>query len=255
LAPLRTGLLASGIVPRMHYGRNRIRLALASLVAVSLIPAQPPPARQPPPKPTTAKTLPRVGPAEDLLIQFENRLDRIKSDTEGKLYEKRLAIAKRTEDVSPASVEMLKYYKEENEEIKALVADFIGRADERTFDFSRLTPLKDSLLEIKGAVSVGINNDDYMRRLQSAAGEALKAEDRIDEVHPFIISARLICYRSVLQGYEISGKVWDSKLSVEKHKAESRDSSVWTDLLRETDKYLTLLLENTGDLLDSCKSI
>jgi hypothetical protein len=47
------------------------------------------------------------------------------------------------------------------------------------FDFPALTLFKEALLDLKGAVSVGITRQDYTRKLQALAGEELKAVDRL----------------------------------------------------------------------------
>jgi hypothetical protein len=57
------------------------------------------------------------------------------------------------------------------------------KAEKRTepADFSVLTAFKDALLDLKGAVEVGVNRQDYQRKLQTATAESLKAKDRLPD--------------------------------------------------------------------------
>ena len=78
-------------------------------------------------------------------------------------------------------------------------------------DLSVLTAFKDALLDLKGAVEVGVNRQDFQRKLQTATGEGLKAEDRLpdDEDKPGIVRRCFNSYSHALSQYKIAAIKWD----------------------------------------------
>lgn len=84
------------------------------------------------------------------------------------------------------------------------------KATSKPPDFSALAPLNDALLELKGAVNVGVIYQDYLRKVQTAAGEELKAEDRIRGDVPYPVTHRLLCYKITLLSYKSAVTAWET---------------------------------------------
>jgi hypothetical protein len=76
-------------------------------------------------------------------------------------------------------------------------------------DYSVLTTFKDALLDLKGAVETGVNREDYQHKLQTAAGERLKAKDRLPDGDSNPVRVRFFCYGIVLAHYDLAAGYWD----------------------------------------------
>jgi hypothetical protein len=85
------------------------------------------------------------------------------------------------------------------------------KAPEKRTDFSSLASLKDTLIDLKAAIEVGINREDYSHKLQSIAAESLKADERLKEnkASTAQLRDRLICYQHVLSDYKFAAIEWN----------------------------------------------
>lgn len=119
----------------------------------------------------------------------------------------------------------------------------------RPSDFSTLDPLKNALLELKGAVSVGVSYQDYLRKLQSAAGEQLKSEDRIRDVQRRV-AYRLSCYKLTLLYYRNALSSWDHLMFMRDPKYS--DNPGIDDRIAEAEEQLQKDWQDASDQLDQC---
>jgi hypothetical protein len=90
-------------------------------------------------------------------------------------------------------------------------------------DFSVLTAFKEALLDLKGAVEVGVNREDYQHKLQAATGESLKAEARLPDGKSRVRSC-LLSYQLVLSAHKLAAQQWDLLLQYRLSLAGARES-------------------------------
>jgi hypothetical protein len=107
--------------------------------------------------------------------------------------------------------------------------------------FFTLTAYKDALSDLQGAVVAGVNRQDYQHKLQIAAAESIKAEDRLSEweakppVTPLTNAVRA-CYRnygSALFYYQWAATKWDHLLFVHKDERDPDEASKADKSLQE----------------------
>jgi len=132
-------------------------------------------------------------------------------------------------------------------------------AKQKPVDYSALTALKDALLDLKGAVEVGVSRQDYQRKLQAATSEGLKADERVPDTCPSTIAGascralvyRFNCYYAALSKYKLAASEWDilikHKLFLIQHnfdvdsndyvpKIEADLQTAWSDAVAELDE-------------------
>lgn len=75
-------------------------------------------------------------------------------------------------------------------------------------DFSVLTAFKGALLDLKGAVEVGVNREDYQRKLQTATGISLKTEDQVSGDNDSV-QLCFLAYKNALSSYKFAAVRFD----------------------------------------------